>query len=296
MRFTKLFVSLFTVFMVLASTAFAAEASPEVTWVEGGGTVQVGEISSLKLDESLLYLDKKDTAIIQEYIGNQSYDSDIGSVFPVDENENWFVVFEYVDSGHISDAEKNKIDAKALLKSYKQGTEEANKNRAEEDRLYVTGWHTEPFYNEENRTLVWALDAEDSAGEPIINYNVRMLTREGYVSSLLVTDPTRLDQDVQTLQTIILPNYSINEGSRYSDFDSSSDKISEFGLTGLILGGAGLVAAKKAGLLVAGAVLLKKFWIVIIAIPAAIWSWFKRRREAAAQRKESFEPINQDPQ
>lgn len=299
MKVSRLIVSFLTVFMFLSSTAFAEEAiseevSPEVNWVEGGGTVQVGEISSLKLDKSLLYLDKKDTATIQEYIGNQSYDTDIGSVFPVDETQNWFVVFEYVDSGHISDKEKDKIDAKALLKSYKEGTEEANKNRAEEDRLYVEGWHTEPYYNEANRTLIWALNAKDSYGETIINYNVRMLTREGYVSSLLVTDPAKLNEDVQTLQTLILPNYTINDGQLYSNYDSSTDKKSEFGLTGLILGGAGLVAAKKAGLLVAGVVLLKKFWIVLIAIPAALWSWFKRRREAAAARKASLEGPNGD--
>lgn len=284
MKVFRFAASLFVAFVLFTSTAFAAEVSPEVTWVEGGGTVDIGGMSSLKLDNSLLFLNKADTRIIQEYFGNESYDTELASVFPVDENESWFVLFEYDEVGHINDDEKDNIDAKALLKSYKQGTEEANKDKPESEQLQVVGWHTEPYYDETDRTLVWALQLEDAYGAPIINYNVRTLTREGYVSSLLVTDQSTLEKDVQTLETLILPNYSLNEGYRYEDYDASTDKLSEFGLTGLILGGAGLIAAKKAGLLVAAALLLKKFWFVLFAIPAVIWSWIKRRREAAASR------------
>ncbi|WP_246096493.1 DUF2167 domain-containing protein [Paenibacillus sinopodophylli] len=280
-KMIKMMMGLLGVMLLLASPAYATEVMPEVNWVEGGTTVDVGELSTLQLDESLLFLNKPDTKIIQEYIGNHWYGTELGSVFPADENQNWFVLFEYEEVGHISDKDKDKIDKKKLLKSYKEGTEESNKELAEEDRLYVTGWHTEPYYNEADRTLIWALAAEDSAGSPVINYNVRTLTRSGYVSTLLVTDPERLDEDINMLNTLILPNYSIKEGFRYGDFDAATDKVSEFGLTGLILGGAGLIAAKKAGLLVAGALLLKKFWFLVIALPVALWSWIKRRREGS---------------
>ncbi len=50
------------------------------------------------------------------------------------------------------------------------------------------------------------------------------------------------------------------KGQRYEDFDSKKDKVAEYGLAGLIAGGAGLAALKlaKVGL-------IAKFWNVILA-------------------------------
>jgi len=279
--------------MLTTNVAFATEGGDplELNWIEGGTTVQVGELSTLKLDESLLYLDKEDTEELQLYFGNSLTGTELGSVFPVSEEETWFVLFEYEETGYISDKDKDKIDAKALLKSYKDGTNAANEERPVEEQLYVTGWHTEPYYDEEDRTLVWALQAEDYQKNSVINYNVRILTRQGYVSALLVTDETTLEHDIQALKQLILPNYIIESGFRYEDYDKSVDKKSEVGLTGLILGGAGLVAAKKAGLIAGALVLLKKFWFVLLVIPVAIWRWVKRK--ISGKGKDSEEQVEE---
>jgi len=279
MRYVRLLVCALLVCMLTTNLVFATEGGDplELNWIEGGTTVQVGEISTLQLDDSLLYLDKEDTENLQLYFGNSITGTELGSVFPADEEETWFVLFEYEETGYISDKDKDKIDAKALLKSYKDGTDAANEERPVEEQLYVVGWHTEPYYDEEDRTLVWALLAKDYVGNSVINYNVRILTRQGYVSALLVTDEETLDHDIQSLRQLILPNYIIESGFRYEDYDKSVDKKSEVGLTGLILGGAGLVAAKKAGLLAGALLLLKKFWFVLIVIPVAIWRWVKRK-------------------
>lgn len=292
MKFIKFSFSLLLCFTLFASPVFATEEQgmPTVNWIDGGVTVPVGELSSLNLDESLQYLDQANTPIIQQYIGNTVYGTEIGSVFPTSEEESWYVLFDYEESGYISDKEKSKIDAKELLKSYQQGTEEGNEGLPEEEHLFVKGWHTEPFYDEADSTLKWALLAEDFYGNSIINYNVRILTREGYVSVLLVTDESTLDHDIEILNTMILPEYTINEGFRYEDHDPSTDKIAEYGLTGLILGGAGLVAAKKAGLLIAAGLLLKKFWFILFAIPIAIWNWVRKRKN-----KETDTSIEQPP-
>lgn len=300
MRYMKMMVCTVLIFLLTTGTVFAtAESNPiEPNWIEGGTTVNVGDISTLELDESLLYLDREDTMDVQEYLGNNVMGTEMGSVFPVNEEESWFVLFEYEDVGYISDKDKNKINAKKLLKSYQEGTDASNETRAEEERLFVKGWHTEPYYNEEDRTLIWALLAEDFYGNAIINYNVRILTRGGYVSVLLVTDEATLDREIATLNKLILPKYSITAGSTYEDFDPSVDKKSEVGLTGLILGGAGLVAAKKAGLIGAALVLLKKFWFVLLAVPLAIWRWIKgrsgRRQEEEQQEQSYVNPYGTD--
>ena len=50
-------------------------------------------------------------------------------------------------------------------------------------------------------------------------------------------------------------------GARYEDFNEKTDKVAEYGLTGLILAGAGLGAAKlvKIGL-------LAKFWKLLLGL------------------------------
>jgi len=77
------------------------------------------------------------------------------------------------------------------------------------------------------------------------------------------------------------------DGKRYQDFNASTDKVAEYGLTGLVLGGAGLGLAKAAkigllakfgkvliGLLIAG----KKVIVagVIVAI-AGLRALFKKK-------------------
>lgn len=289
MRYVKLLVCAVLACLLTTSSVFATEGnnSFQPNWIEGGTTVGVGELSTLKLDESLLYLDKENTEQVQQFLGNSVMGTEIGSVFPASEEESWFVLFDYEEVGYISDKEKDKIDAKKLLKSYQDGTAAANEERPVEEQLKVLGWHTEPYYDEQDRTLIWALLAEDYEGNSIINYNVRILTRQGYVSVLLVTDEATLEKDITSLKTLILPNYSISDGFKYEDFDPSVDKKSEFGLTGLILGGAGLVAAKKVGLLAAGLVLLKKFWFILLAIPLAIWRWMKRKANGEDKTEEA---------
>ncbi len=226
-----------------------ASSSEQLKWIEGGRKVDLGNVAAVDLDSSLLFLDAANTAKVSKMNHEKPSGKEIGSIFPKDENQNWEVVFEYYELGHIKDDEKEDIDADAILDSYKEGTEESNKEKAESDRLYVTGWDVEPFYNETTHNLTWSMLAEDGNKEKLINYNVRVLTRQGYISAILVSDPAHLDADKKFLNEKILPKLTVKSGERYEDFNASTDKISEYGLTGLILGGAGLAVAKKVGLL-----------------------------------------------
>ncbi|MDQ0494811.1 DUF2167 domain-containing protein [Paenibacillus brasilensis] len=278
--------------LVLCSGGNAwASSNEQLKWIEGGRKVDLGNVAEVDLDPSLLFLDAANTAKVSEMNHDKPSGKEIGSIFPKDENQNWEVVFEYYELGHIKDDEKEDIDADAILDSYKEGTEESNKEKAESDRLYVTGWDVEPFYNEATHNLTWSMLAEDGNKEKLINYNVRLLTRQGYISAILVSDPAHLDADKKFLSEKILPRLTVKSGERYEEFDASTDKISEYGLTGLILGGAGLAVAKKAGLLLLLAGLFKKFGILIFAAGAGVLGvigkffakLFRRKKSEAAQ-------------
>jgi uncharacterized membrane-anchored protein len=86
------------------------------------------------------------------------------------------------------------------------------------------------------------------------------LGRTGYVSVNLVTDKPHLAQ-YKPAGAAILSRTSFDTGQRYADFDASKDKVAEYGLTGLVLGGAGLGLAKVAKL-----GLLAKFGKGLIAL------------------------------
>jgi uncharacterized membrane-anchored protein len=89
-------------------------------------------------------------------------------------------------------------------------------------------------------------------------------------SAVLVTDPDHFDTDLGEFKTA-LTGYDFNAGDRYSEFQSG-DKVAEYGLTALILGGAAAVAAKTGILKVIG----KFLWIGVVAVIAAVSSFFKR--------------------
>ncbi|MBB6633051.1 DUF2167 domain-containing protein [Cohnella thailandensis] len=146
----------------------------------------------------------------------------------------------------------------------------------------MDGWETAPHYDEGLHSLTWSLIAHDIYQNQIINYNIRLLTREGYISAILVCDPDRLASSRARMESDVLGGLAIKEGSRYEDFDASTDKKSNMGLAALVVGGAGLAVAKKAGLLAVILIALKKFGIVIVAAAAGLWRWLRGKSKAKA--------------
>ena len=289
----RLVLMMFVLCMVFSTTAAAEEA--EFEWIEGGQTVELGDIATIDLDPEFIFLDAENTQKMSTYYGDPVTGLEIGTIFPMDENETWAVYFEYEESGHIKDAEKEKIDAKAILKSYKEGTEEANKEREPGNHIFVTGWDVEPYYNEETNNLTWSMKVEDENKDIYLNYNTRVLTRVGNISVVLVTSPEHLEAGKKMMNDKIMPKLNIKEGNRYEDFDKSTDKVADYGLSALILGGAGLAVAKKAGLLAVILTVGKKFGVFIVAGIVALWGIIRRKKKnnQSTESTESNEEINQ---
>lgn len=241
----------------------STDGSPVINWIQGPGPIMMGDLASIKIEEPYIFADKKDTVKLMEYFGNPSTDSELGSVFPKTDDESWFVIFEYSDTGHIKDTDKDKIDADALLKSIKEGTEASNKEREKlgASPLYITGWMEAPNYNEELHSLVWCTRGESDSGS-VLNYEARLLCREGYVSATLVCAEEEL-AIAKPHMTAIINDFMFVDGKRYQDYVEGKDKLSEMSLAALVAGGA--VVATNKGILVGLLLLLKKFGIVIVA-------------------------------
>ncbi|KNY25979.1 DUF2167 domain-containing protein [Pseudobacteroides cellulosolvens] len=272
----KLLLGLLCTFMIslLITSNVFAEEDLGVNWIEGPTNVSVGDMAKLNLDKDFLYADKADTVKLMKYFDNAITGSEIGSVFSRDESQTWYILFEYKDVGHIKDDDKDDIDADDLLESYKEGTKAQNKINAKSGipPLNVLGWREEPKYDEGLHSLVWSTLLE-SKGSKIINYEARILSRTGYVSAILVCSESDYDSVKPNMKKVV-DAFSFVEGKRYSDYDPSKDKTSEWGLAALVAGG---VVASKTGILAVILLIFKKGFILIIAGIVALFTKLFRR-------------------
>jgi uncharacterized membrane-anchored protein len=226
----------------------------------GPAQVELGHDLALDVPEDHVFLEKSVAAKLLEENGSFYHDNLLGIVASKDEQAPWFVVIRYEDEGYIKDDEK--LDADEILDAIKEGQEQANEERVKRGfkALRIGGWTEAPHYDRVQHHLIWALNASTDDGTSV-NYNTRVLGRRGFVSLNLVADPESLEASKPHAMKL-LKNTTFKEGARYADFQEGTDKVAEYGLAGIVLGGAGLGAAKlaKVGLLAK----MGKFLIAIL--------------------------------
>ncbi len=243
----------------------AAFAAAKQTAVQGPAEVKLADQAALKLPEGFVYVPPAEGKRIMTAMGNRAGAGLLGLVFPSDDPDaNWFVVMGYVDSGFIRDDDAKDWNANELLQNLKAGTEEANKDRRARGipEMEVLGWVEAPRYDAATHRLVWSAATKDKseagAAPRGVNYNTYALGRQGYISLNLVTDYASIEKEKPIAQRL-LGALEFNAGRRYADFDSSTDRVAEYGLAALVGG----FAAKKLGLFATLGVLLAKFWKII---------------------------------
>jgi len=194
------------------------ERKSEFTWEGGPAKVTLGsDVAALDLTENELFLDGRQTIKLLQKMGNQTSDKEVGLVRSAVEGEGWFLVFEYDRAGYVKDDEKDKIDAEGLLESIKEATEDGNDYRKEHGvpGLHVDRWSDPPHYDAATHNLVWGILAHDDNGEQVINYNVRILGREGFMSVTLVDDPEKIETSKASFKEV-LGRFSYQQGKTYA--------------------------------------------------------------------------------
>ncbi len=250
-----------------------------LNWVFGPHDVTVGGNSTLSLPEGYVYLDQANTTKFEELNENLSSGRE---VLIAPKNLSWNAYLDFEGEGYVKDDEK--IDADKILKTLKESTEAANEQRRRRgwSELHVVGWNIPPAYNNTTKRLEWATLLRSQHGEGT-NFFTKILGRRGYTSVVLVARPEDTAAAVADVNRV-LTAYRFNPGDTYAEW-RPGDKVAEYGLTGLIVGGA-VAAAVKTGLLkglwkfvVAG---LAAFWKVIlaavVAVIAGLKSLFKRKQ------------------
>ena len=229
---------LITVLILVCSFTFqtstvSAYNPSDFNWVEGGKRVEIGNhLGEIYLEEQFLFLPVEELKRFQTVNNNLVSGYEVGSIHPVNLEENWFVMFEYYPVGHVSDSE-SEIDADKLLDDYISSTDKSNENRSEMP-VEIIGWHEKPKYNPDRHELFYSILFKDVFGNTQINHITRLLSRHGYMSINLITDTTRFEQDLITLNQMIIPHFKWNESYAYQAFSPSVDLAANITLVELI--------------------------------------------------------------
>jgi len=283
-----------SIWLALAATALAqtpAAEDPKLAFeaarqaaTAGPAELPLAAKALLKLPAGHAFVPQPQAGKLMRAMGNPGTDPQLlGLVFPQGEGQGWFVTVRYEDSGHIKDDEARDWNADELLKSYREGTESANAERTQMGvpALEVLGWAEKPAYDAATHRLVWAMssrekDAPADAAQGV-NYNTYMLGREGYFTLNLVTGLNELPQHKPAAHTL-LAALEFNDGQRYADYNSSTDRTAEYGLAALVVG----VAAKKLGLLAMAGLFVAKFGkaalLILAMLGAAALKVYQRTR------------------
>lgn len=261
-----------------ASTASSLEAEQDAAFKAAKAVQKVGPVDITLRDQAHLHLPAgyvwvptPAAAQLMRSMGNRTDDTFIGAIFPADDAD-WMAVVKFVKEGYIKDDDAKDWNADDLLKSLKEGTEAANEERAKRGipSIEVTGWAQKPQYDAASHRLVWSALSKRKGGtdgNQGVNYNTYALGREGYLSLNLITNAKDLDK-YKPDASKLLGAIQYDDGKKYADFNSSTDKVAAYGLAALVAG----AAVKKLGLFAIIAAFLAKFAkLAVVAGGAALW-------------------------
>ena len=256
-----------------------------IDWQVGPTVGKLGDVAEIQIPEGYKFSGKDGAQKLLQLSHNLVSGSELGVI--IADGGDWFMIFEFDESGYVKDEEGGKLDADALLKSLKDNTENANGERAKRGwrAIHVTGWRTRPYYDPQTHNLTWAslVNGDNPAEEGSVNHSVRILGRRGTMNVDMVAGPEEYASLTGKFATLV-SGFHYMEGNRYSDF-TKGDKVAEYGLTALIVGGGAAVALKTG--------LLAKLWKFIVMGIVAAGAAIKKAIQAIFGKEEKIEDPNQ---
>ena len=258
---------LFCVFTLSLSKAQnITEVIKQVQWEKGPITSNIADLATIDVPDDYIFANGSDTRKLMEALGNEPSGLENGFFGP--SSLEWFAVFQFTDIGYVKDDEKDNLNADDILASIKEGNKKSNEYREKHGftKLFIDGWEMKPQYNEHSNNLEWAIRAKDENGDIVINHCTRLLGRKGVMNVTLVAGNSRF-KSVLPIYQACLGKYSFNSGQKYAEY-KEGDKLYEYGLTGLIVGGGAAVAAKTG--------LLKYLWKILVGAFVALSAFFKK--------------------
>jgi uncharacterized membrane-anchored protein len=272
------------------------------TAIVGPAQVDLEGQAKLDLPDGFVYLAKQEAQALMERLGNKPGPTDVGVILPKKLDDNAFIVtVDWAREGYVKDNDADKLDADKILDSIKEGTEDANEYRKEHGfpPVEVVGWGEKPRYERPVHHVVWAVIGKSEKGESA-NFNTRLLGRYGVLSLNLICSPEQLTNLKPTMADL-LKRTTFGAGNRYEDFQAGQDRVADYGLVAMVIGGSALAGkVVKVGLLAKfGKVLLgillamkKAFVLLLVGIAAFLRRLFGGKASAEPAPVDTSPPDN----
>jgi uncharacterized membrane-anchored protein len=210
--------------------------------------------------------------------GNPARADILGMIFPVNggpfSDSTYAFIISFEETGYIKDNDAEKINYDDMLTQMQKEEIEENKERQKNgyEPIHIVGWASKPYYDKENKVLYWAKELRfGSDSINTLNYDVRVLGRKGVLSLNAVATMNELSLVKADISRVLnIPEFS--EGSKYKNFNSSTDKVAEYGIGALVAGG---ILAKTGAFALIGKFLLAAWKFILLGIAAA-WGAIKK--------------------
>lgn len=239
--------------------------------IDGPATYRLGDVAEIRLPAGYHGVEPGSIKRFYEFSENRHNGNEVGVVVGPRPNE-FLLVFDYDGIGYVKDDDKDALDADKLMKAMTEGEKEANEARKKQgwNEIKIAGWAQPPHYDAKTNNLTWAVrltSSGDNHQAAFLNESIRLLGRGGVMNVTLVTGPETHVADSATTGDLLATHFGYVEGQRYAEF-KEGDKIAEYGLAALVLGGAG-AAAFKLGF-------FQKFWKFLVFGGIAVAGFFKK--------------------
>lgn len=256
---------------VVFSQQQGADPFAGIDFKSGPFTASLCGMASVNVPAGYLFVEKKDVKKFQDVIHNITSGSECGIV--ISDTGSRFAVFSYIPSGHILDDEKGNLNPNEIMATLKRNTDKSNVERKNRGwgEMTLIGWEVTPHYDQLTNNLEWGIRGV-SEGETVINYNIRLLGREGLMTVVCVDNPENFKQSLYEFRKIV-SNFGFKTGEKYAEY-RQGDKLAQYGLSALIVGGAAAVAVKSG----IGKWLGKIIGFGVLAAVGYIVSLFKRKK------------------
>ena len=249
------------------------------------GDIAIPEAKAhLKLGEAYEFLDAAESKkVLTEGWGNPAGATEgvLGMIFPAGktflDGDSWGAVITYDKTLFVSDEDVTPAEYDKLLTDMRSGEEEENAQREKSGfpTVHLVGWAQPPSYERAKHNLIWAREIRFGDSDvDTLNYDTRHLGREGVLSLNIISTMPHLEE-IRAAAPKLAGAAEFDPGSRYADHQKD-DKVAGFGLVGLVAAGAGLVVAKKAGLVALLLIFAKKGAALLVVGGAAVANWARR--------------------
>ncbi len=245
-----------------------------------GGNIQ------MTVPDGFLFIDGPQSRFILEELWGNMPDMEVSGMLVRDGfratklgNDHSFVL-SYSDIGYVPDKKDNTLDHHDLLETLQENMESSNASRIEMgfNTLSVTGWVMVPYYDQYKNAVYWATRVRaNGSDEEILNYNLRLLGRNGVIKISAVATMDQLPAIKQELPAIIAQT-RFAPGAAYADFKPDADQQSDWNLRDMVAGRKqekGFFTRHQASLKWAGLLLLAG------GIGATVFGWSQKKKQQA---------------